>query len=188
MARIKIFDKDKNAWVYADKSLAHIPIKDVDYFDGKDGISATHSWNDTTLTITSASGTSSVDLKGADGVSPTVAVSKSGKVTTLSISDKNGTKTATINDGSDGASVSVKSVSESSVDSGNNVVTFSDGKTVTVKNGSSGKTPVKGTDYFTAADKSDMVAQVKNVMPTLTVIGVDEDGVSHTWFMYGVSQ
>ena len=35
--------------------------------DGTDGISATHSWNGTTLTITSASGTSSADLKGEKG-------------------------------------------------------------------------------------------------------------------------
>lgn len=35
--------------------------------DGKDGISATHSWNGTVLTITSASGTSSSDLKGDKG-------------------------------------------------------------------------------------------------------------------------
>lgn len=35
--------------------------------DGKDGISATHSWNGTVLTITSASGTSSADLKGEKG-------------------------------------------------------------------------------------------------------------------------
>lgn len=34
---------------------------------GKDGISATHSWNGTVLTITSASGTSSADLKGDTG-------------------------------------------------------------------------------------------------------------------------
>ena len=34
---------------------------------GKDGVSATHEWNGTVLTITSASGTSSADLKGADG-------------------------------------------------------------------------------------------------------------------------
>ena len=36
--------------------------------DGKDGISATHEWNGTTLTITSASGTSSADLKGDQGI------------------------------------------------------------------------------------------------------------------------
>ena len=34
---------------------------------GKDGISATHSWNGTVLTMTSASGTSSADLKGDEG-------------------------------------------------------------------------------------------------------------------------
>lgn len=34
---------------------------------GKDGTSATHSWNGTVLTITSASGTSSADLKGDKG-------------------------------------------------------------------------------------------------------------------------
>lgn len=34
---------------------------------GSDGVSATHSWNGTTLTITSASGTSSADLKGEKG-------------------------------------------------------------------------------------------------------------------------
>ena len=161
---------------------------------GKDGTSATHSWNGTVLTVTSASGTSSADLKGdkgdkgdsikgdtgspgADGVSPTVSVSKSGKVTTVSITDKNGTKTATINDGTDGSngkdgtSVTVKSVSESTADGGSNVVTFSDGKTVNIKNGSKGstgadgKTPVKGTDYFTAADKAEMVNAVIAALP-----------------------
>lgn len=34
---------------------------------GVDGVSTTHSWNGTTLTITSASGTSSADLKGEKG-------------------------------------------------------------------------------------------------------------------------
>ena len=34
---------------------------------GDDGVSCTHSWNGTTLTITSASGTSSADLKGDTG-------------------------------------------------------------------------------------------------------------------------
>lgn len=34
---------------------------------GKDGVSVTHSWNGTTLTVTSASGTSSTNLKGDKG-------------------------------------------------------------------------------------------------------------------------
>ena len=91
-------------------------------------------------------------LEGGEGYSPTVAVSKSGKVTTVTITDKNGTKTATINDGADGTngkdgtSVTVKSVSESTADGGNNVVTFSDGKTVTIKNGSKGGAGTNGTN------------------------------------------
>lgn len=224
----------------------YTPQKNVDYFDGKDGsngkdgVSVTHSWSGTTLSVTSASGTTSANLKGdkgdkgdsikgdtgADGVSPTVAVSKSGKVTTVSITDKSGTKTATINDGADGSngkdgtsathswsgttltitsasgtssanlkgdkgdkgdsikgdtgetgspgkdgtSVTVKSVSESAEDGGSNVVTFSDGKTVTIRNGhkgstgatglsgadgKDGKTPVRGVDYYTEADKAE---------------------------------
>ena len=39
-------------------------------FDGKDGASVTHSWNGTTLSITSASGTTSADLRGEPGYSP----------------------------------------------------------------------------------------------------------------------
>lgn len=51
----------------------YTPVKNVDYFDGKDGadgkdgVSVTHSWDGTTLTVTSASGTSSANLKGSDG-------------------------------------------------------------------------------------------------------------------------
>lgn len=39
-------------------------------FNGKDGVSVTHEWNDTTLTITSASGSSSADLRGLPGATP----------------------------------------------------------------------------------------------------------------------
>jgi hypothetical protein len=48
--------------------------------------------------------------------------------------------------GKNGTSVTVTSVSESEDDSGNNVVTFSDGKTVTIKNGSKG---TNGKDGYT---------------------------------------
>ena len=46
--------------------------------------------------------------------------------------------------GKDGTSVTVKSVSESTADGGSNVVTFSDGKTVTIKNGSKGSAGATG--------------------------------------------
>ena len=53
--------------------------------------------------------------------------------------------------GKDGTSVTVSSVTESTVDGGSNVVAFSDGKSVTIKNGSKGNpgyTPQKNVDYF----------------------------------------
>ena len=49
-------------------------------------------------------------------------------------------------DGTNGASVTVSNVSESTVDGGSNVVTFSDGKTVTIKNGSKGSAGSNGKD------------------------------------------
>lgn len=50
-----------------DGADGYTPQKGKDYFDGDPGVSATHKWNGTTLTITSASGTSSADLKGDPG-------------------------------------------------------------------------------------------------------------------------
>lgn len=69
--------------------------------------------------------------------------------------------------GKDGSSVTVSAVSESTVDGGTNVVTFSDGKTLNIKNGKAGTpgkdgtngkdgkdgyTPQKGVDYFDGED------------------------------------
>ena len=66
--------------------------------------------------------------------------------------------------------MSVSKVTESTASGGSNTVTFSDGKTLTVKNGingtngtngkdgADGKTPVKGVDYFTEADKAEFNA------------------------------
>ena len=48
-----------------DRILAQ--AKESGEFDGEDGISVTHTWNGTRLVITSASGTSSTDLKGEKG-------------------------------------------------------------------------------------------------------------------------
>ena len=63
--------------------------------------------------------------------------------------------------GKDGTSVTVKSVSESTADGGSNVVTFSDGKTITIKNGS------KGSTGETGASGSDGVG-IKSVTQTTT--------------------
>lgn len=99
-----------------------------------------------------------------------ISVSKTGSVSTLTVTDKNGTQSVQIEDGEDGddgTSVTVKSVSESTADGGSNVVTFSDGKTITIKNGSKGSTGADGAK----GDKGDQgVAGVgiKSVTQTTT--------------------
>lgn len=82
--------------------------------DGVDGISCSHSWDGTTLTITSASGTSSANLVGQAG-----------------------------RDGDDGVSiVDVSQTTTSSEDDGTNVVTISlsngESFSINIKNGSKG--------------------------------------------------
>jgi hypothetical protein len=66
--------------------------------------------------------------------------------------------------GKDGTSVTVSSVSESTVDGGTNIVTFSDGKKLNIRNGKAGTngkdgqdgyTPKKGVDYFDGKDGTD---------------------------------
>ena len=114
--------------------------------NGKDGVSATHSWNGTTLTITSASGTSSANLKGDKGDQGIQGIQGE--------PGADGAKGDKGDTGASGTSVTVKSVSESTADCGSNVVTFSDGKTITIKNGSKGSTGSKGDKGDTGATGS----------------------------------
>lgn len=108
--------------------------------DGANGISTTHFWNGTTLTITSASGTSSANLKGEkgdkgdNGVSPKLTIVNGYWYI-------NGVNTNQKAQGANGG----------------------DGKNG--KDGVDGKTPVKGTDYFTEADKTEMVQSVISALP-----------------------
>ena len=92
----------------------------------------------------------------ADGGTNVITVTKTdGSVSTFSV--KNGTKG---NPGSNGTSVTVSNVSESAASGGSNVVTFSDGKKVTIKNGINGK---DGTNYvLTDTDKE----QIANIVIT----------------------
>ena len=112
--------------------------------DGSDGVSCTHSWNGTVLTVTSASGSSSSDLKGDKG--------------------DNG------DNGKDGTSITITKTTTSSSDGGSNKVTFSDGTVITIKNGSKGssgsdgKTPVRGTDYWTTNDINTIKTYVEDAI------------------------
>ena len=84
---------------------------------------------------------------GEDGFSPAVSVAAITDGHRITITDKTGTKIVDVMDGmdgTDGTSVTVTKVTESTEDGGSNVVTFSDGKTLTVKNGNKGETGEKG--------------------------------------------
>lgn len=185
------------------KGKAHIPLKGDtgDKGDkgeqgepGKDGVSATHEWNGTVLTVTSASGTSSADLKGEKGDKGDMGAQgekgdpgEKGEQGIQGIQGEPGADGAKGDKGdkgdpgatgADGTSVTVASVSESAEDGGSNVVTFSDGKTITIKNGSKGSAGapgiqgatgatgpagVDGDDYvLTASDKAEIAEMVEN--------------------------
>ena len=90
-------------------------------------------------------------------------------------------------DGNDGTSVTVASITESDEDGGSNVVTFSDGNTMNVKNGKQGKagdTPEKGTDYWTSADKAEIVNDVIAALNTEDWTFTLEDGSTTTKAVY----
>lgn len=67
--------------------------KGADGQKGADGVPCTHSWNGTTLTVTSASGTSSANLKGEKG-SDGISCSHTWNGTTLTITSDSGTSSA----------------------------------------------------------------------------------------------
>ena len=110
-----------------------------------------------TTTSTADGGTNVITVTLTDGTKATFNV-KNGSKGSTGAAGSNGTN------GKDGTSVTVTNVTTSTADGGNNVVTFSDGKTLTVKNGSKGSTgskgadgkdgytPVKGVDYFDGTD------------------------------------
>lgn len=135
--------------------------------DGEDGVSCTHEWNGTVLTITSASGTSSADLKGergekgeqgpqgkqgeqgpqgesgADGVSCT----HSWNGTILSVTSASGTTSADLK-GEKGEQGEPGAKGDKG-EAGQNGA-----------NGVDGYTPKRGTDYWTDADKAEIKSYV----------------------------
>lgn len=70
--------------------------------------------------------------KGDDGLSPIANVTQTQNGATITITDKNGTTTTEIKNGTNG------------------------------KDGTDGKTPIKGVDYFTEADKQEIINSVKS--------------------------
>lgn len=95
------------------------------------------------------------ELKGADGApgkdghSPVVTATKSGKTTTINV---DGAAIATVEDGADGKPGAAGATGPAGVP------------------GKDGKTPVRGTDYWTAADKQEIVNSVIAALPDGTEV------------------
>lgn len=91
------------------------------------------------------------------------------------------TTAAFVDSGEKAEGVTVSSVNESTEDGGSNVVTFSDGKKLAVKNGKQGGkgdpgyTPVRGKDYWTPNDKTEILQEVLEGLGTPIVGTVDEN-------------
>lgn len=119
---------------------------------GTDGISATHSWNGTVLTVTSASGTSSADLKGEKG-EPGVPGEKGDKGDTgaRGIQGEKGDK----GDPGDQGAQGIQGEPGAKGDKGDKGDTGAAGAA-----GKDGYTPVRGVDYWTDADKAEIKAYV----------------------------
>lgn len=119
---------------------------------GKDGISATHSWNGTILTITSASGTSSADLKGDKG--------------DIGLSGANG------KDGVDGYTP-IKGVDYFDGEQGPQGEKGEQG--LKGDDGEDGYTPVKGVDYWTESDINEIKSYVDNEIANAQLGGGEVD-------------
>jgi|GEM_PF-2119674 len=128
-------------------------------------------WWDGTAALPMESGGSG--QPGADGFSPSASVEQTDDGAVITITDKDGTTSATITNGqdgqpgqdgepgADGTSVTVTDVQESTEDGGSNVVTFSDGKTLNVRNGKTGAKGDPGNDYvLTEADKEEIAGMI----------------------------
>lgn len=135
--------------------------------DGEDGFSpiakVTQTSTGATISITDKSGTTTATIAngkdGKDGVD-----GQDGYTPQKNVDYFDGKDGKDGSNGKDGTSVTVKSVSESTVDGGSNVVTFSDGKTLTVKNGKTGAKGDKGDTYtITDADKQEIAGMVDAV-------------------------
>lgn len=103
---------------------------------------------------------------GADGFSPSVTVTQTESGAIITVTDKNGTTTATIESGApgkDGEAGPAGPAGPAGAD-GKDGQDGADGAP-----GADGKTPVKGEDYFTDADKQEMVAAVLEELPETSV-------------------
>ena len=136
--------------------------------DGKDGVSITHSWNGTTLTVTSASGTSSADLKGEKGDTGAQGEQgiqgpkgDTGEQGPQGPQGEKGDKGDTGDQGPQGiqGEAGPKGDKGEKGDKGDPGEQGLQGPA-----GADGRTPVKGTDYFTDADKQEIATAASKLV------------------------
>ena len=142
----------------------YTPVKGVDYFDGSDG----------------KDGTNGKDgINGQDGYSPTATITQTDNGAIITITDKNGTTTTNITNGKDGAkgdkgdkgetgSQGIQGETGPQGPQGEQGIQGLKGDKgdkgdtgATGTKGTDGKTPVKGTDYWTEEDKEEIKEYVK---------------------------
>lgn len=177
----------------------------IDGKDGKNGISVQHRWQGTTLTITSESGTSSAELKGekgdkgdkgekgdagaqgAQGVQgvkgdkgegfsisktyPSVSAMQQGFSTDgVPLNGFVLINTGNVND-EDNAKLFVK------LQNGYSYLTdLSGSQGIKGERGDDGHTPIKGTDYFTPADKQEIVKEAASLVEAPESVWEKVDG------------
>lgn len=153
--------------------------------DGKDGVGIRSVTQEVVSEESGGENVVAVELTDSSSYRFTVRNGKQGEKGDAGLPGAKGDKGDKGDAGKDGTSVTIASVSTSTEDGGSNVVTFSDGNTVTVKNGSKGdkgdtgatgadgkngadgKTPVRGTDYWTDSD----IASMKSYLETVILNG-----------------
>ena len=118
---------------------------------------------------------------GSDGFSPSAAVEQTDTGAIITVTDRSGSTTATLRHGRDGAQ-GERGPTGPQGEAGPAGPAGPQGEAGPA--GPAGTTPVKGVDYFTGNDKTEMIYAVKASMSTLTLTGTDADGVSHTWTVY----
>lgn len=103
---------------------------------------------------------------GSDGFSPIATVTQTETGATISIQDKSGTTTATITNGAKGE----KGDKGDTGDQGPQGIQGIQGPQGPA--GQDGYTPIKGTDYWTAADQAQIVQDVLAALPAAEEVSV----------------
>lgn len=127
-------------------------------------------------------------MQSGGGVSPTATVVQTDDGAVITITDHKGTTTATVKngkDGKDGKDGYTPIKGKDYFDGKDGIDGYTPVKGKDYFDGKDGKTPEKGVDYFTADEKSEMIAEVTDgLSPVLGDIESALDGIIATQTNY----